>query len=78
MAITTHIVQLVMLENVLKNSQVRKFDGLLVCMKAFCLLFYKPMRNLYLFILPGIWPNCNIYDEGPRLEERNRKLNRVY
>lgn len=26
---------------------------------------------------PGEWPNCNIYDEGPRLEERNRKFNYV-
>lgn len=26
---------------------------------------------------PGEWPNCNIYDEGPRLEELRRRHNRV-
>ncbi|XP_055294944.1 uncharacterized protein LOC129564810 [Sitodiplosis mosellana] len=26
---------------------------------------------------PGQWPNCNIYDEGPRLEDRKRKVNYV-
>lgn len=27
---------------------------------------------------PGVWPNCNIYDQGPRLDERRNKLNFVF